>query len=299
VNRFFFGPTLPEPDPRTQERAILAELRAQKGRIGLGDVMRVTGLPRHEADPLMARLMLDYEGDVAVSEEGGLVYHFEAMRKTADTGSIAPSRPRPAWEGLRELPPLTGNPVESNFLIAGLNLFNAIMSAVAIGQNLTLAKLPLLLFRHIPLFRLPYDGTPLVLGVIPLVFSLAIFLLPIGRALVRPLRAQRLAREKGRLGVLREVLTRVEAKTEVTDAALDRAWTKAAGQRPKPGEVSARVAELGADVLVAPDSAEGASGGVRYRFADLETEAQALEEEREAADDEEKKVGKVVFSSEN
>jgi len=38
---------------------------------------------------------------------------------------------------------------------------------------------------------------------------------------------------------------------------------------------------------------------VRYRFADLETEAAALEAEREAADEEEKKVGKVVFSSEN
>ncbi len=296
VNRFFFGPTLPKPDPRTQERAILAELRAQKGRIGLGDVMRVTGLPRHEADPLMAKLMLDYDGDVAVSEEGGIVYHFEAMRKTAEESASAPPRPKPAWERVPELPPLTGNPTETNMLIAGLNLFNAVMSAVAIGQNLTLAKLPLLIFRHIPLDRLPYDGTPLVLGVIPLVFSLAIFALPIGRALLRPVRVEALAREKGRLGVLREVLTRVENKVEVTDGALERAWTKAAGAPPKPGEVSKRVAELGADV-VATESASGGSSGLRYRFADLETEAQALEAEREAAADEEKKVGKVVFAS--
>ncbi len=293
VNRFFFGPTPPKADPRAQERAILAELRAQKGRIGLGDVMRVTGLPRSEADPLMARLMLDYDGDVAVSEDGGIVYHFEAMRKTAAEAGAA-SRPRPAWDTLPELPPLTGNPAESNMLIAGLNLFNVVMGAVAIEQNLTLAKLPFLLFRHIPLYRMPYDGVPLVLGVIPLVFSAAIFLLPLGRAALRPLRARRLAREKGRLGVLREVLTRVDAKQEVTDDALERAWTRAAGAPPRAGEVSARLAELGADVAVS-----GTTGSVRYRFADLETEAAALEAEREAANEDEKKVGKVVFASDD
>lgn len=291
VNRFFFGPTPPKEDPRAQERAILAELRAQKGRIGLGDVMRVTGLPRAEADPLMARLMLDYDGDVAVSEEGGIVYHFEAMRRTVEEGR-SPARPTPAWDAVRPLPPLTGNEAETNALIAGLNLFNIVMSAVAIDQNLTLAKLPLLLFKHIPLFLMPYDGMPIVLGVVPLVFSLAIFLLPIGRALARPLRARALSREKGRLGVLREVLTRVESRTEVTDAALEAAWRKAAGTAPRPGEISARLADLGADVAVAPEN-----GAVRYRFADLETEALALEAEREAAGEDEKKVGRVVFAS--
>jgi len=84
VNRFFFGPTPPKEDPRAMEQAILAELRAEKGRIGLADVMRVTGMPREQADPLMARLMLDYDGDVEVSNDGGIYYHFEAMRKTAE-----------------------------------------------------------------------------------------------------------------------------------------------------------------------------------------------------------------------
>jgi hypothetical protein len=285
VNRYFFGPTPPKEDPLAHERAILGELRAQKGRIGLGDVMRVTGLPRDKADPLMARLMLDYDGDI--------VYHFEGMRRTATEGPGA--RPRPAWETLPELPPLTGNPFETNLLIVGLNLFNVVMSAVAIDQNITLAKLPLLFFRHIPLVRMPYDGTPIVLGMIPLVFSLAIFLLPIGRALLRPAREQALAREKGRLGVLREVLTRVENHKEVTDAALEGAFRRASGGAPKKGEISARVAELGADVAVSSET-----GGVRYRFADLETEAEALEAEREAADDEEeKKVGRVVFATDD
>jgi hypothetical protein len=293
VNRFFFGPTLPKPDPRAAERAILTELRADKGRIGLADVMRVTGLTRGEADPLMAKLMLDYGGDVAVSEDGGLVYRFEAMRLTTDVTGPLP-RPKAAWEALPTLPPLTGNSTESNLLIAALNSFNIIMSLVALDANLTLAKLPYLFLKHIPLARLPYDGTPIVLGLVPLCFSLAIFLLPIGRAALRPLKQARVARERGRLGVLREVLTNVEKRSEVTDAGLERAYARAAGVAPKPGEISSRVAELGADVAV-----EGEQGRVRYRFADLETEAEALEAERDAASEEEKKVGRVVFASDD
>ncbi|HEX4445585.1 MAG TPA: hypothetical protein VH044_02570, partial [Polyangiaceae bacterium] len=46
VNRFFFGPPAVEEDPRENERRVLAAIRAGKGRIGLADVMRATGLPR-------------------------------------------------------------------------------------------------------------------------------------------------------------------------------------------------------------------------------------------------------------
>ena len=43
----------------------------------------------------------------------------------------------------------------------------------------------------------------------------------------------------------------------------------------------------------------GPEGEVRYRFADFEAEAEALEEEREAASENEARLGKIVFTSEN
>jgi hypothetical protein len=297
VNRFFFGPTPAKEDPRAMEQAILAELRAEKGRIGLADVMRVTGLPREQADPLMARLMLDYEGDVEVSEDGGIFYRFEAMRKTAeDEVPVAlggKSRPKAAWERMKSMLPLTGNSSASNFLIVALNSFNLLMSLVAIDLNLTLAKLPWL-FRHIPIDRLPYMGTPIVLGVIPLVFSIALFALPIGRAIARPFKAKKVAEENGRLGLLREILTRIKAKAPLTEKALVDAWTRSAGTPPASKELTRRVVELGGDAEIQEDTGE-----VRYRFVDLETEEAALEAERDAASDEEKKVGRVVFASDN
>src|SRR5262249_45917325 len=139
VNRFFFGPDEPAPGPRKQEQAILAEIRAQKGRIGLSDVMRVTGLPRDEADPLMAQLMLDYDGTVEVSEEGGIVYRFEAMRKTVEQPAEqeANKRPAPVWAKRKQLAPLTGNDAGANMLIILLNGFNLALSLYALNAGLT------------------------------------------------------------------------------------------------------------------------------------------------------------------
>ncbi|HEY2509966.1 MAG TPA: hypothetical protein VGI39_03895, partial [Polyangiaceae bacterium] len=289
VNRFFFGPTPPPEDPRENERKILSVIRDKKGRIGLSDVMRVTGLPREKADPLMARLMLDYEGDVEVSDDGGIFYRFAALRKTALDDVPEHAAPA-AWTKPKTLPPLTGNTGGANFAIILLNGFNLVMSLFALDAGMTLERLGYL-FSRVPDAPIPPPGTPLVLGVIPLVMSIALFALPISRAVLRPLRARKVAHENARLAVLRTVLSKVEAKQPVTDAALTEAWTRAAGSAPASKEITREVVALGGDAQIEE------SGEVRYRFVDLETEEAALEADRAAAADEEKKVGKVIFAS--
>lgn len=305
VNRFVFGPTQPQDDPRAMEQRLLAEVRAQKGRIGLADVMRVTGLPRAEADPMMARLMLDYDGEVDVSEGGGITYRFEAIRKTA---SEARERsPAPAWSSPRRTLPLTGNTVGSNLLVGMLNGFNLIMALFALQENLTVARIvhivQTLSSPEVVPIPMPYDGVPVVLGVVPLVFSIALFLLPLGRALTRSSREKAIAHENGRLGLLREILSRVEARAPLTEPALRDAWKRAAGQEPTDKELTRAIVDLGGDVDLR-EPAPSRTGprvhdepAIRYRFIDLETEAEALEEERAAASEEEAKLGKIVFAS--
>jgi len=277
------------------EKKILAEIRAQKGCIGLADVIRVTGLPRDEADPLMSRLMLDYDGSVEVSDEGGIVYRFEALRRTveqAPRGMREPARPPPICSLKEHLAPLTGNDAGSNLLIVLLNGFNLLMSLYVLGNGLTIEKISLLL-RGVPKELLPPDmGTPIALGVVPLVFSIALFALPLLRAAYRPFKERRLARENARRAVLREVLTRV-GKKPITDGALVSAWREATGAEPNSKEITREVVALGGDVEERDD------GQIRYRFPEFEAEATALEAEREAASVEEARVGKVIFSSEN
>ena len=299
VNRFVFGPPKPTPDPHEMRKRILDEIRAQKGRIGLADVMRVTGLPRDEADPLMARLMLDHDGSVDVAEQGGIIYRFEGMRRTAEEAPPAAFGPKPArraaWDTPALLPPLTGNPGGSNVAIAALNAFNLVAGAWVIANGMTIANLYTLLTTHLPKgsppLVLPYDGVPIVLGVVPLVFSLALFALPMARGFVQLRTQKKVAQENARLAILREVLTHAPKKEPVSDEALRVAYRVATGVDPTSKEITARVVDLGGDVDVGPE------GEVRYRFADLEAEAEALEDERAHASPAEAKLGRVVFAS--
>jgi hypothetical protein len=291
VNRFFFGPTPPQEEPRENEQRVLAAIRAGRGRIGLADVMRATGLPREEADPMMARLMLDYEGDVGVSEDGGIYYSFPAIRKTAAQDGTSRAAPPPAaWESRpKPLPPLTGNSAGANFAIAALNGFNLLMGFWAIGNGLTLERVAHLFDR----FPQPIvdTGLPIALGVIPIVFSTLLFLVPIGRAIVRPLRVRKEEEERGRLAVLRSVLDRVRSKQPMTDRVAADAWRAATGKPAEGKELDRELVRLGGDVAIQEN------GETRWRFADLETEAAAVEAEREAAADEEARLGEVVFAS--
>ncbi len=288
VNRFFFGPTPAEEDPHENERLIVSAIRAGKGRIGLADVMRVTGLPRDQADPLMAKLMLDYEGDVDVSEEGGIVYRFAALRRTASEATNE-REPSPAWSRVKELPPLTGNSGGANFAIGALNAFNLFMGLWAIENNMTIERIAHL-FDRVP-HPIPYTGLPIALGALPLVFSALLFLLPVGRAAARPFAQRKAGEEKGRLAVLRVVLDRVRGKQKVTDAVVTQAWQSATGHTPEEKKLNRELVALGGSVDIEP------SGETRWRFADLETEAAAVEAEREAAADEEARLGDVVYAT--
>jgi hypothetical protein len=299
VNRFVFGPPVPKEDPQVARSRVLREIRAQKGRIALADVMRVTGLPRDKADPLMAELMLDHEGDVDVSEGGGIVYRFEALRRTAEedqSRQINPVgnlgvRPRAAWERLPTLPPLTGNTAGSNILVALLNFFNLAASGWVLSQGLTISNLFLLFDKDRPPV-LPDAGTPIALGVIPFVFSLVLFTLPLVRSLLRLREVKKNNEEHARLAVMKEILTHSAKKEPVTDEALRTAVRVATGEEPSSKDITKRVVELGGDVDVGPE------GEVRYRFADLEADTEAAEAERsEANDEKEARLGKVVFAS--
>jgi hypothetical protein len=290
VNRFVFGPPRPVDDRHAARARVLAEIRAGRGRITLGDVMRITGLPRDQADPLMARLMLDHDGTVDVSDGGGIFYRFEALRRTAAEDPLAGSRPSAAWERPPAMRPLTGNPAGSNFLVALLNGLNLVASAWVLQHGLTIANIALLFDRKRPP-GLPDDGLPIALGLVPFLFSILIFALPTLRALLRRREARRVAAEKARLAVLREVVTRAAAKEPVPDETLRRAVRVATGVEPTSKEITARVVELGGDVDVGPE------GEVRYRFAELEADQEAVLEERARAPEAEARVGRVVFAS--
>jgi len=114
---------------------------------------------------------------------------------------------------------------------------------------------------------------------------------PLVRAAVRPWKNAKLARERGRLALLREVLERVPSAEPVREDQLKRAYRAVAGEEPSEQVLRERIVELGGDVDL-----EGGEP-IRYRFPELEEEAADVADERERASDDEAKVGAVIFRS--
>ncbi len=294
VNRFFFGPEKKPEDPMENTRRILATIRAGQGRIGLFDVLRVTGFTKDQADPLMSRLLLDYDGDVKVSDSGGITYQFPELRKSAQERENI--EPQPIWAKPEKQLPMTGNPAGSNFMIAGLNSFNLMMGFVAIQSGWTVEKLQFMFTagafhaKHGFFPPMPPEGTPLVLGWIPFAFSAFLFGIPVMRALNRGRDKRRIERENGRRGLMRVILSPMTPRG-VQEETLRRAWKDVAGRDPTDRELIREVVKLGGNIEVADN------GTTTYRFPELEAETQALLKERANASGRERDVGEVVFSS--
>ncbi len=299
VNRFAFGPAPKKVDPREQVAMLLAEIRRLQGRVGVGDVMRVTGLAREDASAVLARMVVDYEGELAVSDEPAIVYRFPALRLTAKTAAPVPTVPA-VWTQQQQVRPLTGNPPATNFLLGAINAFNLAASGFILANHLTVERI-LQLFGHAgermdPVARAAAEaaasGTPVVLGVIPFVFSALMFALPVGRTLGRRREVKRVARENGRRGLLQAILGAEGGARGVMPAgALAAAWKAAAGRTIVQTDLTAEVRELGGE----PDVDD--AGRLIYRFDDLAREGRSLEKERRAASSEELRAGDVIFSS--
>jgi hypothetical protein len=301
IDRFVFGPKTPELPEFAIEQLVVAEIRRQKGRVGLSDVMRVTGLTRDKVDPMMSGLMLHFEGEVEVSNEGGIFYSFPKLRPTANDpqshvrhANLGPAYASvfgPSYAPYQEREPLTGNGWGSNLLIGGMNAFNVMMSWVALSNHWTFQNIGALLraTKEHPAVLTP--GTPIVLGLVPLIFSIALFAFPVFRFSRSFSKAKEVASENGRLALLWEVLGSVRNKGKVTMASLSSAMTKVMGRAPTEAEIQKRVVELGGEAEIEE------SGTLRFRFVDLELEAEALERERAQAPEEEARVGKIVFDA--
>lgn len=294
VNRYFFGPEDPPKDPNAVQKKMLALIRAKRGRIGASDVMKVTGLSPHAADPLLAKLMLDYDGDVSVSDEGSLVYTFKEIRKTVENSFVP--EPAPIWLTKEKIKPLTGNSASTNTLITLLNGFNLFMSTIALSQGWTIERLQLL-FDTGRRFNfangaktLAEPGIPLVLGLIPFCFSLILFSIPMLRWFNKSKEKQKIERENGRRGLLFAVLNNLTPRG-LPEHKVKSAWEKLADAKAEDKTIVREVVKLGGDVEVSED------GQVYYRFKQIENEIAALTKERVTAPDSEKDMGSVIFSS--
>lgn len=189
---YVFGPDL-ERDPMGMHRAFARFVRARQGRVTAAEWASRTGQTLEEADRALTAAAMRFQGDVVVDDDGALVYTFDELRVAAADDARAAEDLPPIWTQRAEVAPLTGNPRSTNVWITVGNTFNLVMSA---GLTFALAG------------GAAGSAALAFLGVVPLIFSLLVFAIPLWRRVERARARDRAARENERRRALRVVFER-------------------------------------------------------------------------------------------
>ncbi|TXD35956.1 hypothetical protein FRC98_14895 [Lujinxingia vulgaris] len=265
IFQFVFGPELTR-DELAAERAFARFVRARQGRITAADWASRTGLSLEEADQALTAATVRFRGDIDVAADGTLIYRFDDLRVTSEAGAddrLQP--PKPIWTRKVTVPPLTGNKGSTNTWIAIFNTFNLIMGAFILGGVTGLST-----------------GVSVVLGVIPVLFSLMFFAIPLGRRFARGGKLRRAKRENERRELIEAVY--LSAATDGVARPVD---AKIFETHPRGDEI---FADFDGEIRVEDD------GRTLYLFPEVARQLGAAESARQRAADQ-VVFGQTIFSS--
>ncbi len=270
VFEFVFGPPKPAADPLADEKDILAHIRKNQGRIAAVDLVALMGWDFARAEEEATRLMADYGGEPEVTDDGVVIYVFKDIRKTAQEAGAEGREPRRAWQRLEQRPPITGNTPGTNVAISLFNGFNLLAPLWIVPAFEARVGAPL--------------GHEFLLQTYPMLFSLMVFGVPLGRWLVENVRDHGRHRRNARRTFLRTLLENRGAPLPPQQIASDPQAAKVLDQSLVP---------LGGDVTT--DEA----GQMRYAFPRIGEELNAVARERAQAPATEREAGDIVFSSDD
>jgi hypothetical protein len=273
---YVFGPKGAPADARAVDKQLIAFLREHKGRITASELTALTGLSLDAAEEELTRLMVEYDGEAEVAEDGSLIYVFADLMVSAEA---AGTRWSWAWDAPDPVPPLTGNTGGTDAVISAFAGFN-LLASFTIG--------PAFLNR----FHLAGDPTAgFFVTLFPLIFSAIFFAVPAVRWIQRSRRMSRREKRQLRRALLREIYAAPDGQHD--PAVLAALAAKRTGQPVEAARTALEklLPELDGDVET------DASGAMRYAFPRLREERAAVADARKKSAD--KGLGRVVFSSES
>jgi hypothetical protein len=300
---FVFGDGDPIRDWEQRERtAVLSYIRARRGVIAIEELMSLTGREHEEAQQEINRYMVAYEGEPRVTDDGTLVFAFPELLRTSAAEQAAAGRARLEPSPAKSLVTFSANKPRTNGWISFFNAFNLAFGGYFLVLGLTQGAAAL--GRNGPMVYsfvgglLQRAGIPAVpfmtavLGVMPVVFSVLFFLVPI-------LRSARLARANAR--IREEALRkRVYAQVLANPASVapgDILPTQSPMDPKGFAALRKRILDSFAALKAAEPVLQEKDGSFSYSFRELQRELADLDRYRRAVDLGKLEVGKTVFDS--
>lgn len=272
VYDFVFGPPRVERNPLENQREIAAFLRRNQGILVPSDVKALTGLVGDQAALLFSDCVGRFHGDICVSERKIMYGRFDRLLRTTteqdDTEVVY------YWDEYEPPHLLTGNTPNMNIVIIFLNGFNLMFSLILMSGALGEA------FSRV------------WLGVVPFLFSLIFFAVPLLRLPGVLMREARRTAENRRKRVMRVIFAaRGRAQTaEQIVQAVNAPGTLEPLSRNIVEDITAQlVRDLPGEIRT------DARGEVFYEFPFLALELEEAERLRRRRVD--RDLGKVVFDT--
>jgi hypothetical protein len=303
-----FGFVFGDGDPNkgwdeAERKYVISYIKSHKGVITLEEFMTLTGRERESANALLNRFLLEFEGEPGVTDNGTLIYTFPALMRTAEPGERAIGAIPVLNSSFKRPIPFSANKRKTNGWILFFNAVNLGFGAYFLVLSLTMSAAALLaktgpylysftgrLLQSIGMYN-PVPFLAIVLGVVPVAFSILFFIVPLLRKLQLGKKNAEVQEENLRRRVLAHLLSspqRVDPKDiRPLGKGLDPRNLTAASQR--------MVERLAAALKAEPIPGDGKE--FAYRFTDLEREIPDLEEYRRNVDLSKYAVGKTVFDS--
>ncbi|MDR2660347.1 MAG: hypothetical protein LBC27_10255 [Spirochaetaceae bacterium] len=297
---FVFGDGDPNANMETRERqALIAYIQANKGVISLPEFMVLTGSSGSEADSLICSYCAEYGGMPEVTEDGTVVYRFDDLLLRADkrdrsfAGFSAP---------LAQLNRFSSNTTKMNVWFCVINSVNLIfgsyffINAMNSGHILTqehfnassyLYGVTYLLSKHFVDNPLPF--ITIGLGVIPFIFSLFFWFIPLARFILLKHDNEKIKLENLRKSAFMQIWD-----DPLTVKASDiKSNLKEASPKNMNAARERVIKDMGAYSM--PDVTVDEKGEAVYSFNELEREKTALAKYRYSLSTPE--LGKVVFNT--
>jgi hypothetical protein len=304
---FVFGDADPNPDWDIHEKiSVISFIRSQKGVITPDELSALTGRDPEGAQGLINAYLVEFEGEPAVTEDGSLYYFFPELLRTRKEELLTADVTSVSETACKKLIPFSDNKGGTNGLIVFFNAFNLLFGgyfALLAGNYLAAGSAGgsgfegLFLMLHNTLLvdimgiPAPALGIFIALGLVPLVFSFAFFLLPFIRRLRLRSRNEAIRRENLR----KKIYGAVYHNPLGVDPLALKPSSDAETPANAVGFIQHTVDRLAADKDAEIEKLEG--GKTVYHFAELKRELEDIARLRKSIDPAKYDVGKTVFDT--
>jgi len=317
-----FGFVFGEGDPNkgweeAERKYIISYIRSHKGVLTLEELMALTGGESDAANALMNRLLLEYEGEPGVTDEGTVVYSFPELMRTSSEETRSVGLVTMLNPVSKRILPFSDNKPRTNGWIIFFNAFNLVFGSYFLGFSLTqgpavisqvaaalergaaaAARTGPFLYSFVGGLLLqagissPVPVIEVALGIIPVAFSVVFFLVPLLRNIRRGRQNDALREETLRKRIMAQVL--------VSPSHVDARDIRPTGTNLDPRDFlawSRRILDRLAAAFRAEPIPLDKEGQFAYRFAEVERQVSDLEAFRRGIDLKRFEVGKTIFDS--